>query len=89
MSVTMQLKPTEKIYNYVSEVEKINSEIEIEEERIREELSRKISKKSEVILHNCDKMGALDLALAKAIYSIKHDLTKPEIVDVYKRQVFA
>ncbi|MCI8348437.1 MAG: hypothetical protein HFE74_03245 [Firmicutes bacterium] len=81
MSVTMQLKPTEKIYNYVSEVEKINSEIEIEEERIREELSRKISKKSEVILHNCDKMGALDLALAKAIYSIKHDLTKPEIVD--------
>lgn len=81
MSVTMQLKPTEKIYNYVSEVEKINSEIEIEEERIREELSRKISKKSEVILHNCNKMGALDLALAKAIYSIKHDLTKPEIVD--------
>lgn len=81
MSVTMQLKPTEKIYNYVSEVEKINSEIEIEEERIREELSRKISKKSEVILHNCDKMGALDLALAKSIYSIKHNLTKPEIVN--------
>lgn len=26
-------------------------------------------------------MGALDLALARAIYSIKHDLVKPEITD--------
>ena len=81
MSVTMQLKPTEKIYDYVKEVEQINSEIETEEERIRSELSGKISEKAEVIMQNCEKIGALDLALARAVYSIKHDLTKPEIVD--------
>lgn len=81
MSVTLQLKPTEKIYGYVCETEKINSEIEMEEERVREHLSRKISEKADVILRNCEKMGALDLALARAIYSIKHDLIKPEIVD--------
>ena len=81
MSVTMQLKPTDKVYEYVTEVEQINSEIEEEEERIREELSKKISEKEQVILENCEKMGALDLALARAIYSIKHQLVKPEIVD--------
>lgn len=81
MSVTLQLKPTEKVYEYVTEVEKINSDIEVEEERIREELSRKISKKEDVILSNCEKMGALDLALAIALYSIKHRLVKPEIAD--------
>ena len=81
MSVTLQLKPTDKVYEYVTEVEQINSEIEAEEERIREELSRKISEKEQVILENCEKMGALDLALARAIYSIKHQLVKPEITD--------
>ena len=81
MSVTMQLKPTEKVYEYVTEVEKINSDIEAEEERIREELSKKISEKEKVILDNCEKMGALDLALARALYSVKHHLVKPEIID--------
>ena len=81
MSVTLQLKPTERVYEYVTEVEQINSHIEVEEERIREELSRKISKKEKVILKNCEKMGALDLALARALYSIKHQLVKPEITD--------
>ena len=81
MSVTMQLKATEKVYEYVTHVERINSDIEVEEERIREELSRKISAKEDVILANCEKMGALDLALARALYSIKHHLVKPEITD--------
>lgn len=81
MSVTMQLKPTEQIYDYICEVERINADIDMEEERIREQLSRKVSLKAEVLMDNCDKMGALDLALARAIYSIKHDLVKPEIVD--------
>ena len=81
MSVTMQLKPTEQIYDYICEVEKINADIDMEEERIREQLSRKVSLKAEVLTRNCERMGALDLALARAIYSIKHDLVKPEIVE--------
>ena len=81
MSVTMKLAPTRQIYEYVSEVERINSDIELEEERIRGELSMKISENAEVLTRNCEKMGALDLALARAIYSIKHDLVKPEIIE--------
>ena len=41
----------------------------------------KISENAEVLTRNCEKMGALDLALARAIYSIKHDLVKPEIIE--------
>ena len=81
MSVTMKLAPTRQIYDYVSEVERINSDIELEEERIRGELSMKISENADVLTRNCERMGALDLALARAIYSIKHDLVKPEIVE--------
>ncbi len=79
MSVTLQLKPTEEIYEFVNEIEKINEKIDEEEERVRGELSKKIAKKASVLLENCEKIGALDLALAKAIYSIRHDMTKPEI----------
>ncbi len=81
MSVTLQLKPTEKIYEFIREAEALNAEIEQEEERVREMLSRKIAEKEAVLLENCEKMGALDLALARAIYAIKHDLTKPEITE--------
>lgn len=81
MSVTLQLKPTEKIYEFVQAAEELNAEIEQEEERVRELLSRKIAEKETVLLENCEKMGALDLALARAIYAIKHDLTKPEITE--------
>lgn len=81
MSVTLQLKPNEKIYEFVAEVEQINADIDIEEERVRKELSRKISKKADVLLENCRIIGELDFALARGIYAIKHDLTKPEIVD--------
>ena len=81
MSVTLQLKPTEKIYEFVQAAEELNAEIEQEEERVREMLSRKIAEKEAVLLENCEKMGALDLALARAIYAMKRDLTKPEIVE--------
>ena len=81
MSVTLQLKPTEEIYKFVNEIEAINAEIEEEEERVRAILSQKIAAKADILLDNCEKIGELDLALAKAVYSIRHDMIKPEIAD--------
>jgi dsDNA-specific endonuclease/ATPase MutS2 len=81
MSITFKLKPNENVYSYVAAVEELNSDIDIEEERIREVLSRKIAAKAEILLNNCEIIGSLDLALARAIYSIKHNLVKPEIAD--------
>ncbi len=45
MSVTFQLKPTDRIRGYIAETEKLNAEIETEEEKVREDLSRKIFRK--------------------------------------------
>ena len=81
MSVTLQLRPTEKIYDIVNQVEAINAQIDTEEERIREVLSSKIAEKEKTLLRNCAKIGELDFALARASYAMTHALTKPEITD--------
>ena len=81
MSITFQLKPTEEVHKLTKEIEDIITQIEEEEERIREVLSKKISKYKDVILRNCEKIGRLDLSLAKAVFFIKHNMVKPEISD--------
>ena len=80
MSITFRLKATEAVYKLISDIENINLEIEQEEERIRGILSQKIAEHAAVLNENCEKIGELDFALAKAGYAVKHNLTKPEIV---------
>lgn len=79
MAVTFQLKPTEAVYEFVKKMEDLNLLLEEEEERIREMLSREISVYADVLERNCRRIGALDLALGKALYAIEHDCVKPEI----------
>ena len=81
MSLTFQLKPTEEVFKHMKEIEEINERIEEEEERILRELSIKISEHKDVLYSNMDKMGKLDFALAKAIFSKQHNLVKPEICE--------
>ena len=81
MSITFQLKATEAVQNYKKEIEDYNTLIEEEEERIRKVLSLKIAEYKDVILENCEKIGSLDLGLAKASFAIKHNMVKPEILD--------
>ena len=80
MSVTFELAKSEKVFELVKDMENITSEIEEEELAVREELSKKVAIYDEILQRNCDRIGALDLALAKAIYGIRHDCVKPEIV---------
>ena len=80
MSVTFKLKPNEEVFQYTEEMENLNTLIEAEEERITEILSREIAKFKDVLLRNCETMGALELALARGLYAIKRKLVKPEIV---------
>lgn len=81
MSVTFQLKPTEKVYGFNKDMEELNVLIDEEEERIREVLSKRVSEYKDIILSNCEKIGKLDLVLAKSTFFIKHNMVKPEIVD--------
>lgn len=81
MSVTFELTKSDKVYELVRDMEEVNGEIEEEELRIRELLSQEVASCEELLIENCGKIGALDLALAKAIYGIRHDCVKPEIVE--------
>ena len=78
-SVTLQLKATDQVRKYIAGMEDLNADIDTEEERVREALSRRIAGRAAVLLANCEKIGALDLALSKAIYALRHRLTRPEI----------
>jgi len=80
-SVTFELSKTEAIYEITKAMEDITTSIEDEELVIRERLSRKVSEFAHILLENCEKIGRLEFALAKAKYAIKHNCVKPEIVD--------
>ena len=81
MSVTFKLKPNEEVFKHTADMEDLNEKIEAEEERITEILSRKISGYRDVLLRNCETMGALEFALARGRYAIKSRLVKPEIAE--------
>lgn len=80
MSMTFQIKDTDEIFDYVREQEFVNAEIDEEEAEVLKMISAEIAKHREVLESNCYKMGALDLAIGKADFAIKHNCTKPVIV---------
>lgn len=81
MTVTFQLKESDEVYKLTEKIETLNGLIEEEETVVREKLSRDIFAHQEVLKENCRRIGSLDVALAKGLYAIKHNCTKPEIVD--------
>lgn len=81
MSITLKLKPSEEVFHISNKIEVLNQKIEDEEERITEVLSKKISEWKDILLENCEIMGALELDLARGQYAIKRNLVKPKIVE--------
>ena len=81
MTATFQLKANEAIYELMRQMDDLHAKLEEEEEAIRKVLSEDISRYADVLLDNCERMGALDVALGKALYAVHHDCTKPEIAD--------
>ena len=80
MSATFQLKANEVVYGYMQKMDELVVLMDEEEERIRKNISLEIGSHEETLKRNCDKIGALDLALGKALFSVAHDCTRPEIV---------
>lgn len=83
-SVTFTLKKTEKIYGFMKEMEHLSQEIEEEEDKVREELSRIIGTYEHTLSENCRRLGELDIALSKALYAKKHRCVKPEILEEHR-----
>ncbi|MCQ2545101.1 MAG: hypothetical protein MJ144_01550 [Clostridia bacterium] len=80
MSVTYALVPDEAVGAIHKRMDDITADIEEEELEVREKLSKDIWKFKDVLLENCQRIGNLDITLAKAIYADKHDCVMPEIV---------
>lgn len=80
MSVTFTLVPDAEVQAHMKELDEITADIEEEELNVRGRLSKEIHKHSKELLDNCEKIGRLDIILAKALYAKAHNCTKPEIV---------
>ncbi|MBQ6401387.1 MAG: hypothetical protein IJI20_03780 [Firmicutes bacterium] len=80
MSVTWQLAADESTDRILRELNDLEEEIEQEEFRVRRRLTAHVAGHGKMIQENCRRIGALDLAVAKAEYAQKHRCTVPEIV---------
>ena len=80
MSVTYTLVPDDEVREAMKKVDDLTADIEEEELVVRERLSKEIHKHSALLLENCDRIGRLDIVLAKALYATAHNCVKPEIV---------
>jgi len=87
MTVTFALKKTAAVYDLMAEMKTVDMEIEDEEEVVREGLSRDIWDNHEALLKNYEVFGALDFALAKAVYAIEHHCVEPEIIDEHRIEI--
>jgi Mismatch repair ATPase (MutS family) len=79
MSVTFTLAPTEGDNLLQKKMDEIVAEIEEEELKVREELSQEIHKWEEVLLDGCERIGRLDITLAKALLAARTNCVKPQI----------
>jgi len=80
MSVTYTLVPDDEVREAMKKVDDLTADIEEEELVVRERLSKEIHKHSALLLENCDRIGRLDIVLAKALYATAHNCVKPEII---------
>ena len=60
-------------------MDQVTADIEEEELKVREDLSREIHKWADVLLDGCERIGKLDITLAKALYARKYRCVMPEI----------
>lgn len=80
MSITFILSPDDEVRELTKRIDELASDIEEEELKVREELSKHVHEWAETLLENCQRIGRLDVTLAKALYADKHDCVMPEIV---------
>jgi len=80
MTETYVIKPTESVYEMNRKMDAANEKLDEIELQVREGLSREIGGYKHLLIENCDKIGEIDFALAKAVYAWEHGCTEPEIV---------
>lgn len=84
MDIKYSIKNNETINNLNNELNDLELQEEKEEYSIRADLSRKISMFSNDLYKNIDIIGNLDFIIAKALYAINLNCTKPIIIKEMK-----
>lgn len=79
--VTFSLKKDEEGYRLAKELSDIQIAIEEEEYEVCRKLSKEVNKYADLMLESCQRMGELEMDLAKAKYAIANNCVKPEIVE--------
>ncbi len=80
VSITFGIAETEEQKLKNKEIRKLEIEIEVEEDAVREELSFRIWENSKPILENMRRIGRLDFTIGKAEFAVNNNCVKPEIV---------
>ncbi|WP_130862588.1 lysine 5,6-aminomutase reactivase ATPase KamC [Bacilliculturomica massiliensis] len=87
MTVTFTVRPNEEIYALQKQMEEKNTLIEDEELEVRSRLSQEIGREADILKSNCEKIGALDFTIAKAIYAEKNDCVRPKITEEHELHI--
>ena len=87
MTATFTLKSGDEVDALKEKAERINLALEEEELAVRETLSREIAAFREILSDNCIRIGALDFALAKAVYAKTHNCVRPVIVPEHRLSI--
>ncbi len=80
LTASFELKPTPEALKIFNQIEDITTEIEDEELKVLESLSKEIAEHTGVLLSNVDKIAALDLMLGRAMFADAKKCVRPEIV---------
>lgn len=80
MSITWRLTADEETDELTRRIEECTEQIEKEEFKVRRWLSAHVGGHCKALLEATEKIGALDLAIAKAEYARKHNCCVPDIV---------
>ncbi len=83
-SITFTLSMMEGTEELAKEREDLNLKIEEEEDEVRGRLSAKIGEHRDNLLTNLNKMGRLDYVLAKGLFAIEYNLSRPQIVEEHR-----
>ncbi len=80
VSITFGVIETEEQKYIKKEIEKLEIDIEIEENAVRESLSLEIWKRNKIILENMQRIGRLDFTIGRGEFAVNNNCIKPEIV---------
>ncbi len=88
-TVTFKLKSNQQILELKEEKKKLKTKEEICKQKVRRKLTEQIGCQAEELLANLEKIGYLDLLIAKAEFAYETDSVRPQLIQKDKIEIKA